>query len=90
MYRIQEEIENTIIIQKSEFITHLFRVETIDDVNIVDYDCIGNTTSIQPEIQIDGHTDMEAYSGISDDYNLGITLIYIIFNSPIVFKWNAE
>lgn len=33
MYRIQEEIENTIIIQKSEFITHLFRVETIDDVN---------------------------------------------------------
>ena len=33
MYRIQEEIENTIIIQKSEFITHLFRVETVEDVN---------------------------------------------------------
>ncbi len=42
--------------------------------------CVGNTTSIQPEIQIDGHTDMEAYSGISDDYNLGITLIYKLQN----------
>lgn len=42
--------------------------------------CIGKTTTTQPEIQIDGHTDMEAYSGVSDDYNLGITLIYKIQN----------
>ena len=35
MYRIQEEIENTIIIQKSEFITHLFRVESVDEVNTI-------------------------------------------------------
>lgn len=33
MFRIQQEIENKIIIQKSEFITHLFRVESIEDVN---------------------------------------------------------
>ena len=32
MYRINEEIENTIIIQKSEFITHLYRVNSQDDV----------------------------------------------------------
>lgn len=42
--------------------------------------CVGKTTSVQPEIQIDGHTDMEAYSAISDDYNLGITLIYKLQN----------
>ena len=42
--------------------------------------CIGNTTSTQPDIQIDGRTDMEAYSCISDDYNIGITLIYKLQN----------
>lgn len=35
MFRIQNEIENTIIIQKSEFITHLYRVESINDVNSI-------------------------------------------------------
>ncbi len=35
MFRIQKEIENTIIIQKSEFITHLYRVESINDVNAI-------------------------------------------------------
>lgn len=35
MFRIQKEIENTIIIQKSEFITHLFRVESVDEVNTI-------------------------------------------------------
>ena len=35
MFRIQNEIENTIIIQKSEFITHLYRVESINDVNAI-------------------------------------------------------
>ncbi|MBQ9520371.1 MAG: YigZ family protein [Acholeplasmatales bacterium] len=33
MYRINETIENTIVINKSEFITHLYKVETIDEVN---------------------------------------------------------
>ena len=42
--------------------------------------CIGKTTTIQPDIQIDGHTDTEAYSCVSDDYNLGITLIYKLQN----------
>ena len=42
--------------------------------------CVGNTITVQPEIQIDGHIDMEAYSGISDDYNIGITLIYKLQN----------
>jgi len=35
MYRIQEEIENKIIIQKSEFITHLYRVTNTDEVDII-------------------------------------------------------
>ncbi len=35
MYRIQNEIENKIIIQKSEFITHLFRVDSIEEVNSI-------------------------------------------------------
>ena len=35
MFRIQKEIENTIIIQKSEFITHLYRVESINDVDAI-------------------------------------------------------
>lgn len=35
MFRIQKEIENTIIIQKSEFITHLYRVESINDVDTI-------------------------------------------------------
>ncbi len=35
MFRIQKEIENTIIIQKSEFITHLYRVESINNVNAI-------------------------------------------------------
>lgn len=35
MYRIQEEIENKIIIQKSEFITHLYRVANTDEVDII-------------------------------------------------------
>ena len=35
MYRIKDEIENTIIIQKSEFITHIFRVDSIDEINSI-------------------------------------------------------
>lgn len=42
--------------------------------------CIGSHTTTQPDIQIEGHTDKEAYSGVSDDYNLGITLIYALQN----------
>lgn len=32
--RIQETCKNKIIIQRSEFITHLFRVDSMDDVNL--------------------------------------------------------
>ena len=42
--------------------------------------CIGENYTTQPDIQIEGHTDVEAYSGVSDDYNLGITLIYKLQN----------
>lgn len=35
MYRIKDVIENTIIIQKSEFITHLYRVNTTDEVDVI-------------------------------------------------------
>ena len=33
MLKINEEYENTIIINKSEFITHLYRVNSVDEVN---------------------------------------------------------
>ena len=33
MYRINEEYENKIIINKSIFITHLYRVNNVDEVN---------------------------------------------------------
>ena len=35
MYKIKETTENTIIIQKSEFITHLYRVNNVDEVNSI-------------------------------------------------------
>ena len=42
--------------------------------------CLGRTSMSQSDIQIESHSDKEAYSGISDDYNLGITLIYALHN----------
>lgn len=42
--------------------------------------CLGRTSIQQNDIQIESHSDKEAYSGISDDYNLGITLIYALQN----------
>ena len=42
--------------------------------------CTGKHMTTQPDIQIEGRTDIEAYSAISDDYNLGITLIYKLQN----------
>lgn len=42
--------------------------------------CLGRTSIQQNDIQIEAHSDKEAYSGISDDYNLGITLIYALQN----------
>ena len=33
MLKIHDEIENTIIIKKSKFITHIYRVDNIDEVN---------------------------------------------------------
>ena len=35
MYKIKETTENTIIIQKSEFITHLYRVNNVVEVNSI-------------------------------------------------------
>jgi hypothetical protein len=42
--------------------------------------CHGLHTAVYPEIQIESHSDKEAYSGVSDDYDLGITLIYALIN----------
>lgn len=42
--------------------------------------CLGSHITTQPDIQIEPHTDKEAYSGVSDDYNTGITLIYSLQN----------
>mgnify|MGYP002869145660 CR=1 FL=1 len=42
--------------------------------------CNGNFFTIQSDIEIEGHTDTEAYSGVSDDFTLGITLIYKLQN----------
>lgn len=42
--------------------------------------CLGLHTTVHPDIQIEAHSDKEAYSGISDDYDLGITLIYALKN----------
>ena len=42
--------------------------------------CAGHHTTTQNDIQIEPHTDKEAYSGVCDDYNLGMTLIYNLQN----------
>lgn len=42
--------------------------------------CAGYHTVSQADIQIEPHTDKEAYSAVSDDYNLGMTLIYSLQN----------
>lgn len=55
----------------------------IDEVFTLDHAfpfCQGLHTTIHPDIQIEAHNDKEAFSGISDDYDLGITLIYNLKN----------
>lgn len=42
--------------------------------------CLGVHTINQTELQIEPHTDKEAYSVVSEDYNLGMTLIYNLQN----------
>ncbi|MBQ4059656.1 MAG: DUF3881 family protein [Lachnospiraceae bacterium] len=54
--------------------------------------CNGYHSTTQPDIQIEPHSDKEAFSGISDDYSLGITLIYALSN-PIDYirsKWSND
>ncbi len=54
-----------------------------DDILDIDHIfpyCIGDHTTEQADIQIESHSDKEAYSGVSDDYSLGITLIYAVQN----------
>lgn len=50
--------------------------------------CLGSHTITQPDIQIEGHSDKESYSCISDDYDLGITLIYSLQNIVDYVKSN--
>lgn len=55
----------------------------IDDIFTLDYAfpyCQGRYTTVHPDIQIEAHSDREAYSGVSDDFDLGITLIYALRN----------
>lgn len=35
MKKIKDSLENTIIINKSEFITHIYRVDNIDEINLI-------------------------------------------------------
>lgn len=42
--------------------------------------CLGIHNTEQPDIQIEGYAEKEAYSAISENYNLGITLIYYVQN----------
>lgn len=42
--------------------------------------CAGQHVVSEADIQIEPHTDKEAYSAVSDDYNLGMTLIYNLQN----------
>lgn len=42
--------------------------------------CLGSYVTKQSNIQIEKHIDKEAFSGISDDYNLEMTLIYSLQN----------
>lgn len=42
--------------------------------------CRGNFYCSQSDIQIEKSKDKESYSSISDDFNLGITLIYTLLN----------
>ena len=54
-----------------------------DENFIIDHSfpfCLGSHTTIQPDIQIEEYADREAYSCVSEDYNLGVTLIYFLEN----------
>lgn len=42
--------------------------------------CTGESKVVQSDIQIEPHTDKDAYYVISDDFNLGMTLIYNLQN----------
>lgn len=42
--------------------------------------CLGEFGTPESDIQIEKHADKDAYSGLSDDYNLGMTLIYSLQN----------
>lgn len=50
--------------------------------------CLGSYITTQPDIQIEGHIDKEAYSGISDNYDLGMSLIYFLQNIVDYVKSN--
>lgn len=55
----------------------------MEDTLVIDHIfpyCKGLHTTFQSNIQIEQHPDQEAYSAVSDDYNLGITLIYNLQN----------
>lgn len=54
--------------EKTLFIDHFFPF------------CLGYHITDQTDIQIEPHTDKEAYSAVSEDYNLGMTLIYNLQN----------
>lgn len=70
--------------------------ESNDDEHIaIDHSfpyCKGNYTTVQPEIILEPHIDKEAYSGISEDYNLGFTVIYALQNISDYVKatWSNE
>jgi len=54
--------------------------------------CKGYHTTVHSDIQIEGHSDKESYSGVSDDFDLGITLVYALTNIVDYVKctWSNE
>ena len=54
--------------------------------------CIGEFVTSQSDIQIENHADKEAYSGLCDDLNVGMTLIFYLQNISdyVKSKWINE
>ena len=52
--------------------------------------CTGESKVVQSDIQIEPHSDKDAYYVISDDFNLGMTLIYNLQNISDYMKTSIK
>lgn len=52
---------------------------------------IGNHTTTEDDIQLQKFAEKDAYAGISEDYNLGVSLIFYLINiAPIIERQNRQ